>query len=160
MEISKTYKDIPNHMKSSVVVIGNFDGIHRGHAALLSKAKEIAKQKNTIVSVLTFEPHPRKLFRPDDPPFRITPEALKAERLKQEGVDILFSLEFNWDFASQSAEHFVEEILSEGIQPAHVVVGYDFRFGQLRKGSSETIKTIFNKFFIIIFLSENDGAKI
>ena len=139
MKILDTYKNIPGEFQSSVVVIGNFDGVHRGHMTLLSQAKDVAAGLNTTVSVLTFEPHPRCLFRPDDPPFRITPAPLKAYRLEQAGIDTLFSLSFDWDFASQSAEDFVKNVLVEGLQPAHVVVGYDFKFGQLRKGNAETI---------------------
>ncbi len=140
MQIFETYKEIPEDIAGSVVVIGNFDGVHLGHMALLERAKEIARDKNISVSVLTFEPHPRWLFRPDDPPFRLTPKTLKAARLQEVGVEALFSLGFDWGFASQSADDFVRDILLEGIKPAHVVVGYNFRFGQLRKGSPETIE--------------------
>ncbi|MFK7839800.1 MAG: bifunctional riboflavin kinase/FAD synthetase [Bdellovibrionales bacterium] len=123
-----------NSMKGSVVVLGNFDGVHRGHCELLKKGREIADQKNVPLSVLTFEPHPRRLFRPDDPPFRITPSALKLERLEHNNVDLVFSLDFDWDFASQSFEDFIQNIIKDSIAPAHIVVGYDFYFGQLRKG--------------------------
>ncbi len=140
MRIYETYSDLPEEALGSVVVIGNFDGVHRGHVSLLEKAKEIAEGMNTIVSVLTFEPHPRSLFRPDDPPFRITPADIKAQRFESSDVAQLFSISFDWDFASQSAQSFIRNILLEGIKPAHIVVGYDFRFGQLRKGDAETIK--------------------
>lgn len=140
MQIFEKYTQIPDEARGGVLVIGNFDGVHKGHAALLEHAHKIAQEKGTHVAALTFEPHPRVLFRPDDPPFRITPAPLKAGRLREHGVAGLFSLPFDWDFASQSADHFVQHILIEGIQPAHVVVGYNFRFGQLRKGSPETIK--------------------
>src|SRR5690606_31023230 len=99
--------------------------------ALLQKAREIAG-KDGKVSVLTFEPHPRRLFRPDDPPFRLTPSPIKAERLKEAGVDTLFSLPFDWNFASQNAVQFIERVLKNGAKPAHIIVGPDFRFGQLR----------------------------
>lgn len=140
MKIFETYKDIPQDAQNAVVVIGNFDGVHRGHQVLLARAKESAADKNTKVAVLTFEPHPRCLFRPDDPPFRLTMPDLKAQKLKDFGVDILFSLPFDWDFASQSAEDFVQNILIDGLKPAHVIVGYDFKFGQLRKGDANTIR--------------------
>jgi riboflavin kinase/FMN adenylyltransferase len=140
MRVLDTYKDIPPQATGAVVVIGNFDGVHRGHAALLARARESAAKDKKPVAVLTFEPHPRRLLRPDDPPFRITPPALKAECLQAEGVDILFSINFDWDFASLSAENFIQEVLLEGIQPSHVIVGYDFHFGQMRKGTPETLK--------------------
>lgn len=134
MEIFEHYKDVPESATGAVIAIGNFDGVHRGHQALLAEARAKAEGLNVPLGVLTFEPHPRTLFRPDDRPFRITPPALKADRLAQSGVDLLFSLPFNWDFASQSAEEFVHHILVEGLKPAHIFVGDDFRFGQLRKG--------------------------
>lgn len=140
MRIFRTYEALPADALNAVVIIGNFDGVHRGHLALLEIARDIATAKGTTVSVLTFEPHPRALLRPDDPPFRLTPAPLKAELLEKAGVDNLFALDFNWDFASQTAETFVQKILVEGLRPAHVIVGYNFRFGQMRKGDPETIR--------------------
>lgn len=140
MKIFDTYKNIPENAHRAVIAIGNFDGVHQGHQIILARAKQIAQEQDKPLAVLTFEPHPRKLFRPDDPPFRITPEGLKAERLEKSGVDILFSLPFNWEFASLSAEKFVRDVLIEGLNASHVIVGYDFCFGQLRKGSPQTIK--------------------
>ena len=126
--------------RNAVIAIGNFDGVHRGHAELLHCAAAIAKAKGAKLGVLTFEPHPRALLRPDDPPFRITPARVKARRLGECGVDLLFSLPFNWSFASQSAAQFIDRILKNGIKPAHIVVGHDFRFGQLRAGTPDTLK--------------------
>lgn len=123
-----------------VLTIGNFDGVHRGHQSLLARARQMADERGVKLAALTFEPHPRRLFRPDDPPFRITPAAVKARRLAACGVDVLFSLPFNWDFASQSADEFMARILTNGVRPAHIVVGYDFRFGQLRKGDADTLR--------------------
>lgn len=160
MQIFEDYKKIPEEVCGSVVVIGNFDGVHLGHQALLQKAKEIADQENTTVSVLTFEPHPRWLFRPDDPPFRITPKALKSDRLESEGIDALFSVNFDWDFASQSAEDFVKDVLLEGIQPKHVVVGYDFRFGQLRKGEPKTIEDAGLPVTVVEEVADEGGSQI
>ncbi len=139
MKHFNTYINVPESEKNCVVVIGNFDGVHLGHKALLNKAKEIAKKEHKLLGVLTFEPHPRQLFRPDEPPYRITPKELKLERLEKLGVDVVYTLPFDWDFASQSAQHFIDNILIENLDVAHVIVGEDFRFGQLRKGTHETI---------------------
>ena len=140
MKIFTDYEGLPDHAKGTVVVIGNFDGVHGGHRVLLDTAKTIAGDMHAV-SVLTFEPHPRSLFRPDDPSFRITTPDMKAERLRCEAVDTLFSLAFDWGFASRAAENFVQDILIDGMQAQHVVIGYDFKFGQLRKGSAETIRS-------------------
>lgn len=140
MKIFDTYKHLDPRYKGAVVVIGNFDGVHRGHQIVLSEGRALAKALHKPFAVLTFEPHPRVLFRPDEPPFRITPCSLKKERLEAAGVEILYSLNFNWDLASFPAEKFVQEVLIEGLGAAHIVVGYDFCFGQLRKGTPETIE--------------------
>lgn len=100
----------------------------------------MAEAKGASLGVLTFEPHPRKLFRPDDPPFRITPPMVKHRLLKECGVDFIVALPFDWDFASQSAEAFVQNILVAALAPAQVIIGFDFRFGQLRKGDASTIE--------------------
>jgi len=140
MKLFKTINDITTDAQNGVIAIGNFDGVHRGHQALINKALEIGKEKNIPVGVLTFEPHPRQLFQPDQPPARLTPYALKKQRVESHGVDFMGSLDFDWDFASQSAEDFVQKILIEGLNASHVIIGYDFKFGQLRTGCAETIK--------------------
>jgi len=140
MKIFKSLTEISTEAQNAVIAIGNFDGVHRGHQALIKKAKEVAKAQNLPVGVLTFEPHPRALFQPSQPPARITPKDLKAYRLNDENVDILISLPFDWNFASQSAEDFIQNILINGLQAAHIIVGHDFHFGQMRKGTAETIK--------------------
>ena len=140
MKIFKTLADITDDAKGAVIAIGNFDGVHRGHQALLTAAQDVAKSQGKKFGVLTFEPHPRHLFQPDLPPARLTSAPLKAQRLEHYGVDVLFSMEFDWDFASQTAEDFIKKILIDNIGAAHVIVGYDFCFGQLRKGTAETIR--------------------
>ncbi|PCJ99367.1 MAG: bifunctional riboflavin kinase/FMN adenylyltransferase [Zetaproteobacteria bacterium] len=140
MQLFDTYENIPFNAQGCVVIIGNFDGVHKGHQALIDKAHMIAKESQKPLAVLTFEPHPRQLFRPDEPPCRITPQDLKAERLALHNVDYVFSLPFDWDFASQSAQDFIQNILIGGLNASHVIVGHDFKFGQLRKGTPQTIK--------------------
>ncbi len=139
METYSDIQSIPAEQQACVLVIGNFDAVHRGHQKLLAQASAIAKDKGHALGLLTFEPHPRRLFRPDDPPFRITPPAMKARLLEQNGIDVLFSLTFDWDFASQSPQAFIDAVLKSGIKPSHIVVGYDFCFGQLRKGTPQTL---------------------
>ena len=127
-------------LRGAVIAIGNFDGVHRGHQALLAAAREAADARHIRLGVLTFAPHPRRLFRPDDPPFGLTPVPLKAARLAVAGVDFVVALPFDWPFASQRADDFIRHILQENLSPAHIVVGEDFRFGQLRAGDAELIE--------------------
>jgi len=136
----KIYPDLNDLPKGAVIAIGNFDGVHLGHRALLGEGKRLAEARHCAFGLLTFEPHPRKLFRPDETPFRITPPSIKHRLLKECGIDFTVSLDFNWDFASQSAEAFVQNILINALAPSQIIIGFDFRFGQLRKGSAETIE--------------------
>ena len=140
MQVFKTFRDLPPAARGAVVIIGNFDGVHSGHRTLIDLAREKARALNVPVAVLTFEPHPRALFRPDDPVFRITPEAVKQRQLAAAGVDILYSIKFDWDFASLTPPQFIDQVLKSGLAPAHIIVGQDFCFGQLRKGTTDTLK--------------------
>lgn len=157
MKTISRLQDITAAEQGAVLAIGNFDGIHRGHQALLKRAGDIAKKHNKSLAVLTFEPHPRRLFRPDEPPGRLTPPEVKAWRLAKSGVDILFSLTFDWDFASQTAEHFIEYVLQKGINPSHVIVGHDFRFGQMRKGEPSDIQNAGINTTVIDEVSDDAG---
>ncbi len=139
MEFFENHQNLPDNAKDCVIVIGNFDGVHLGHQELLNHARERANDLGKQLGVLTFEPHPRKLFRSDEPPSRITPMALKRERLAANGIDNMFCLNFNWDLASLSAEDFIQTILKDGLNAAHIIVGFDFKFGQMRKGTPQTI---------------------
>lgn len=140
MKLFTDYNAIPADFQNAVIVIGNFDGVHKGHQIVLQQGQKLAQEKGVKFGVLTFEPHPRALFRPDDPPFRITPASLKHERLAAVGVDAVFSLPFTWELASFPAEKFVGDVLVNGLKASHIVVGYDFCFGQLRKGTPDTIR--------------------
>jgi riboflavin kinase/FMN adenylyltransferase len=150
---------LPDTLQNHVVAIGNFDGVHKGHKGVLDRVIELARKDGKKSGVLTFEPHPRKLFRPDDPPFRITPSPLKQERLEACGIDTIYSLPFDWDFASQSAETFVDNILVKGLRPSLVVVGEDFRFGQLRKGTPSLIQQNGISVHIMDDVQSRDGVK-
>lgn len=159
MKIFESYASLPQTARAGVIAIGNFDGVHLGHRALLAEAKKIADEKGVAFGVLTFEPHPRKLFRPDDPPFRITPASIKHRLLADCGVDFIVSLPFDWDFASQSAEEFVQKILIDGLDAKHVVIGFDFHFGQLRKGNAGTIKSAGLPVTEFAAVSDSSGEK-
>ncbi|WEX08434.1 bifunctional riboflavin kinase/FAD synthetase [Chelativorans sp. AA-79] len=133
------YANIPAHLRGAVVAIGNFDGVHRGHQAVLSRALEIAAEMRLPAVVLTFEPHPRAVFRPDAPLFRLTPAPMKARLLEVLGFDAVVEQPFTREFSSLSAERFVAEVLAGGLGASHVVVGYDFHYGKGRGGSPETL---------------------
>lgn len=126
--------------KKAVVAIGNFDGVHKGHAALLAYARKLADSEGLELKVLTFEPHPRAFFKPDSAPFRLTPEHVKERRLKACGADTVEVLIFNGIMAKLSAEMFVDMMVVDLANAAHVVVGADFHFGHNRAGHADTLQ--------------------
>jgi riboflavin kinase/FMN adenylyltransferase len=131
--------DIPAALTAGVVAIGNFDGVHRGHAVLLDTAKAEARRRGGPAIVLSFEPHPRTFFRPGTPVFRLTSLQEKAQRLGAIGLDGLVVLPFDADFAAITPERFAEEVLAARLKAKAVVVGPDFRYGARRAGSVETL---------------------
>jgi len=126
--------------RGAVVAVGNFDGVHRGHQAVIAAAKKAALAASVPCAVLTFEPHPRSVFQPGAPPFRLTPFRAKSHALERLGVDLLFTLHFDLGFAKKSAENFVAEALVAGLGLRAVVVGYDFVFGNRRRGTPELLQ--------------------
>jgi len=125
---------LPEHLRGAVVAIGNFDGIHRGHRAVLDRALAEARRMGRPALALTFEPHPRALFNPDVPLFRLTPAPMKARLLGLLGLDGVVELAFDRALAQTSAEEFVRRVLVEGLGTSHAVTGFDFHFGRGREG--------------------------
>ena len=120
--------------------MGNFDGLHQGHAALIGEARERARAAGLPAGVLTFEPHPRSVFMPEGEPFRLTPFRVKEREVARLGVDLLFVQHFDIGFAKKSAESFVEEVLVGAVGATHLVVGHDSTFGNRRRGTPEMLR--------------------
>ena len=125
---------LPDLLKGGVVAIGNFDGVHRGHRSVLEKALSLAAERNVPALVLTFEPHPRTVFQPDRPVYRLTPAPLKARLLEAVGFHCVIEYPFDREFSQRSAEEFVQSILVDWLQASAVVTGFDFHFGKGREG--------------------------
>jgi riboflavin kinase/FMN adenylyltransferase len=136
MHIYRHFTGLPAIARGSVVAVGNFDGIHRGHQAVIDAAREEARRLGAPLGVLTFEPHPRRVFRPDEAPFRLTPFRVKARLIEELGVELLFNIHFDLAFAAKTAGGFVREVLVDGLAARHVAVGYDFVFGHRRQGTA------------------------
>jgi riboflavin kinase / FMN adenylyltransferase len=135
MKIFHDWRGLPADARGASVALGNFDGVHRGHAAVIRAAH--TARPDVPLAVLTFEPHPREVFRPDDPPFRLTLSAERADALAALGVDVLYEIPFNHAFSLMSAEDFVTEVLHNGIGARHLVCGADSAFGHRRGGGTE-----------------------
>ena len=132
MRIIQGYSGLEAADRGASVAIGNFDGVHRGHQVLI----EDARREGSPVGVVTFEPHPRRLFQPDAPPFRLTTNTEKARLLRANGVDLVYELPFDRALAGMEAEDFVTDVLHRGLGLRHIVCGMDFRFGKARKGDA------------------------
>ncbi|WP_293931039.1 bifunctional riboflavin kinase/FAD synthetase [Iodobacter sp.] len=122
------------HLPPTAITIGNFDGLHAGHEAMLSELKSVARQHGLKTCVLTFEPHPREFFTPDAAPARLTSLREKLELLKSHHIDYVIVQRFNRAFSSLSALDFRDQILAKGLNARSVIVGDDFCFGAKRAG--------------------------
>lgn len=125
---------LPESLRGGVIAIGNFDGVHRGHQTVLNRALELAEERGVPALVLTFEPHPRTVFNPDKPVFRLTPAPMRARLLEAMGFHSVIEYPFDREFATRSAEEFIETILIEWLGASEVVTGFDFHFGRGREG--------------------------
>lgn len=144
MQVFNSYNAIPSDARGASAALGNFDGVHIGHRAVIDRARHA----DMPLAVVSFEPHPRKFFAPDGPPFRLMSSSTKAHRLEKLGVDLLFDLPFNADLASLSAREFVRDVLADGLGLARVVVGADFRFGKGREGGATMLQALGEEFGI------------
>jgi riboflavin kinase / FMN adenylyltransferase len=131
----------PPGLEAGVVALGNFDGLHRGHAGVIERAKTLATRLRRPCAVLTFEPHPADFFAGRSVIFRLTPPLAKAALLKRLGLDGMITLTFDAAFASLSAETFTRDVLCRRVGVSAVVAGYDFRFGKGRRGDAEFLKS-------------------
>jgi riboflavin kinase/FMN adenylyltransferase len=130
---------VPERLRGAIVAIGNFDGVHRGHQALIAEAEAVAGEGGRATVVLTFEPHPRTFFTPDRPVFRLTPELVKLAILEKLGLDGVFLRRFDWALAGTGAADFVGKLLVGELSAAGVVVGQDFHFGKGREGTPSVL---------------------
>jgi riboflavin kinase / FMN adenylyltransferase len=140
MRVHRGYRGLPPEARGPVVAIGSFDGVHRGHRAVIGAAGERAVGLGAPLGVVTFEPHPREVLRPEAAPARLTPLRVKARLLRDLGVARLYVLPFGAGLMRKTPEAFVEEVLVAGLGVRHVVVGKDFRFGHRRAGDVDLLE--------------------
>lgn len=146
MQIIGDYKKCPENAKGSVIALGNFDGFHRGHQAIINRTIKIASDSGRPSAVMSFEPHPVSFFKPDSEKFRLTDAKKKAALLKKAGIDLLFLPEFNKEFAAIEAKDFIREILIKHLKVSHIVTGYDFIFGRKRSGNAAMLHEMAEKY--------------
>ena len=140
MQIIRNIQNLKPKHHGCVATIGNFDGVHLGHQAVLGQLAEKADELNLPLTVVTFEPQPQEFFRPDESPPRLTRFREKVQALRRYSVDRVLVLRFNEKFSQQSADDFIQNLLVNGLGVKYLVVGDDFRFGKARAGDFEMLQ--------------------
>ena len=157
------WKNPPPEERGAAVALGNFDGVHRGHQQVIAQAAKAALAGKTPLGVITFDPHPRRLFRPTEPAFKLMTHGQQARALGGLGVDLLYLLPFDFEMASFGDREFVEKVLVEGLGVKHVAVGFDISFGRGRTGSPELMKAYGAEYGFTVSVAEpvegGDGEK-
>ncbi len=137
-----------------VLLIGNFDGVHKGHQKLITHAKFIAKKEGVPLAVMSFTPHPRLFFKSDTIPFSIVSLSQKQELLEKHGVDYFYSVNFDEFTANTSAINFIHLFLNKTIDPMHIIIGNNFRFGKDRQGDIKLLKNTCKQYSTTIHIAE------
>jgi riboflavin kinase/FMN adenylyltransferase len=137
----RSFDEVPDDLGPTVVTIGNFDGVHRGHRTVLQRAREEADRSGLPVVAVSFDPHPMAVLRPDHAPSIITPLDRRADLLVEAGADHVLALAFDMEMASWSPEHFVDRVLVEALRASVVVVGANFRFGHRASGDVALLRS-------------------
>jgi riboflavin kinase / FMN adenylyltransferase len=141
MQVHRHWQGLKPTARGASVAMGNFDGVHLGHQAVI----DLARPQGPL-GIITFEPHPREFFAPNAPAFRLMNSETRANRLAKLGVEQLYQLPFNAEMASLTPEEFAQQILAEGLGVAHVVVGADFCFGKGRSGRAADLQALGMKY--------------
>jgi riboflavin kinase/FMN adenylyltransferase len=148
MRLFRHPNEVTPECRGAAVALGNFDGVHLGHQAVIGRAFELARAHDCAAGILTFEPHPRSFFRPEQPPFRLTPFRLKMRLLQalgreqDMGLDFTCCLAFDQQLAGMTAREFAQTVLHDSLRASHIVVGEDFCFGKGRSGDVKTLKEL------------------
>lgn len=140
MRIIHDWKGLTPEDRGAAVALGNFDGVHLGHQQVIAGAAEAARRLGAPLGVISFDPHPRRLFHPNEPAFRLMTLGQQARALGALGVERFYLLPFDFELASLSDSDFALRVLSEGLGVRHVAVGFDISFGKGRTGSPEAMR--------------------
>jgi riboflavin kinase / FMN adenylyltransferase len=133
---------VPEDARGAAIALGNFDGVHLGHQAVIASARAIADQRSIALGAAVFEPHPRRFFKPDLPPFRLQSRTQRARSLAEAGVQEVFEIGFDTALSQSTDRGFAERILRDLLGAAHVSVGADFRFGKGRMGDAASLENL------------------
>ncbi len=163
LRIVEGWRDLPPEARGAAVALGEFDGVHLGHRAVIALAADAAKAKGAPLGVISFEPHPRRFFQPDTEPFELTTRGQQARALAALGADLLYVIRFDDPLAHMSDEAFAREVLAEGLGAKHVAAGFDITFGRGRTGNPDALGRYGEAFGFSVSiapkLGDDDSAK-
>jgi len=175
-EIVTDWRGLPDRLKGAAVAIGAFDGVHRGHQAVIATARDVARRLDAPLGVVSFDPHPRRWFQPEAAPFRLMTPDQMARALDPLDVDTLYLLAFDAGMAAMSEEVFARDVLSgpqaapgaagqqDGLGIRHAAVGFDFTYGKGRTGSPEALRRQGERLGFTVGVTERiddpDGLKL
>ena len=140
MKVIRHFAEMTPPSQGCVVALGNFDGVHLGHQAVINEAGTMACEKGALFAVMTFEPHPKRFFHPDREPFLLTPFRAKTQLIKELGADLCLMQHFDAAFAAHTAQDFVATTMVQHLGVKGVVVGHDYVFGQGRQGNPDFLR--------------------
>lgn len=163
MRVIRDWRGLSARDRGAAVALGNFDGVHRGHQTVIAQAASAARKLNAPLGVISFEPHPRRIFQPNEPAFRLMRPAQQARALEGLGVDLFYVLPFDEEMKNLTDREFAREVLHDGLGVRHVAVGFDISFGKGRTGSPATMTAYGEEFGFSVSVaqavSDGEGEK-
>ena len=164
MRIVRDWRGLADDLKGAAVAVGAFDGVHRGHQAVIAGARAAADRLGAPLGVVSFDPHPRRWFQPEAAPFRLMRPDQMADALAPLGVETLYLLPFDAEMAGMTDAGFAERVLADGLGIRHAAVGFDFTFGKGRSGSPEALRAYGQRLdftvSVVERLDDADGLKL
>jgi riboflavin kinase/FMN adenylyltransferase len=151
------WKGLTGADKGASVALGNFDGVHRGHQRVIAQAAEAARSLGAPLGVVTFDPHPRRIFQPGAPPFNLMTADQQARALGDLGVERLYLLPFTAELAAMSDRAFATEVLKDGLGVRHVAAGFDISFGKDRTGDTDDLRRYGDELGFTVSIAEPVG---
>ncbi len=161
MQVWKGLGDVPSDLDRTVVTLGNFDGVHRGHRAVLGQLADQAAQRQAASVVVTFHPHPVAVLFPDRAPTQLTSLDQRLALIAASGVDATLVIEFTTEFAHQSPQEFVESVFVDALHASAVIVGEDTRFGWRNTGNVDTLRELGTRddFEVVVLADLGEGQR-
>lgn len=164
MRIVRDWRGLAEADRGACIAIGNFDGVHRGHAHVVAAAAEAARASGAPLAAAVFDPHPRLWFQPDAQAFRLTTDAQRSRALGCLGVEILYALPFDAEMAGMTDREFAERVLADGLGARHMAAGFDFSFGKGRTGDGHLLRAYGERFgfgvSVVDAVTDEDGRKL